>query len=220
MNNKPTDAVSTAASSSAQNLSTLYPTREAWLLAVTRQLVPYFEAKGFKVPSNLRVSVGFTSRGGRKAIGQIFAASSSRDGMHEIFIHPSHQSDLSVAATLTHEICHAVAGLAAGHGPAFGKVARAIGLAGKLTSTVAGPEFVTIFEKVAPMVGPMPMATLDYQGPSSGPRKQASRMHKVTCEAEGCGFMVRASREQSQRWSASTAGCPLCNSPLTFWALR
>jgi len=37
---------------------------------------------------------------------------------------------------LLHELCHASVGVRYGHGPEFGRIARAVGLKGKLTQTV------------------------------------------------------------------------------------
>jgi hypothetical protein len=65
---------------------------------------------------------------------------------------------VQVAAIVAHELVHAAVGVEQGHGPAFGKVARAIGLEGKLTATVPGERFVASVELILAEVGPFPHA--------------------------------------------------------------
>jgi hypothetical protein len=66
-----------------------------------------------------------------------------------------------VASILAHGLVHAAVGVEQGHGPAFGKVARAIGLDGKLTATVPGERFVAAVAPILAEVGPVPHAPLD-----------------------------------------------------------
>ena len=83
-------------------------------------------------------------------------------------------------------------------------MARALGLEGKLTATVAGEAFVEAVGPLLEEVGPFPHAALDWAGPRSGPKKQVARLLKVACAA--CGLTVR----QTRTWieEVGPAHCP------------
>ena len=74
-----------------------------------------------KLPSRVRVAIGFTSRGAKgKAIGECWDNRRSGGGHFEIFIRPdlAHASDAmpaQIAAILAHELVHAAVGIAAGY---------------------------------------------------------------------------------------------------------
>lgn len=204
-----------------------FTTREAWLNCVAGQLAPVFEDLGAPLPAKIRIAIGFTSTGRRgRSIGECWSYEASDDGHYEIIIRPdlAEARDAlpgAVAAILAHELVHAAVGIPAGHGPAFRRVARAIGLVGKMTATVAGPQFR---DRIAPALahaGPLPHGRLftsagggggggggdgtDEAGErtSTAPRKQPSRMVRCTCET--CGYTVRTARH----W-IKTKGAPLC----------
>ena len=161
--------------------------RESWLQQVASALEPIFANKGAALP-NYRVSCSFPSTGGlsakRKTIGQCWDASASADGTTEIFISPTEDDPVEVAATLCHELVHAAVSVAAGHGPAFRKVALAMGLQGKMTATEAGENFKTMIAPILARVGEYPHARLD----ATQRKKQGTRMVKCVCE---CGYTVR-----------------------------
>src|SRR4051812_42502289 len=90
-------------------------------------------------------------------------------------------------------VVHAAVGVEQGHGPAFGRVARAIGLEGKLTATVPGDEFKASVTPILDEVGPFPHAPLDWAGSRSGPKKQTARLLKVECQE--CGLVVRRTKK-------------------------
>jgi hypothetical protein len=174
--------------------------REDWLQAVAERMAPWFGDLGCPLPK-VRMAVGFTSGGKRtKRIGECWSSQSSADGTCEIFIVPTIDDASRVADILAHELVHAAVGTAAKHGPIFRRVARAIGLQGRMTATIAGPLFL---ERVAPIltaVGPLPHARL---GQSSGPPKQTTRLLK--CQCPKCGYTVRV----AAKW-LDTAGPPIC----------
>lgn len=180
-------------------------TREDWLLAVARELVPKFADRGYPITKPIRISVGWASKGGAKgkAIGECWTADASADGVHEIFVTPKIGDSFRQADTLLHEMCHVVAGIKAKHGKAFKQVAVAMGLQGKMTATEAGPEATIMLEAILARVGPMPHAALD---PSkiitSGPKKQTTRM--IKCECQSCGYVCRVAK----KWLA--IGPPVC----------
>lgn len=171
-------------------------TREEWMHRVAAELMPVFEAAGYNAKPAMKFSCGFTSKGGRSTtIGECHSDKASAANVHEIFIVPGLSEPVQVIATLAHEIAHAVVGLKHKHGAEFKKIATKIGLKGKMTATVAGPEFAAKAEQIMKAVGPYPHATLGLvkkDGGSNGP-KQKTKMLKVTCKA--CEYTLRTTRK-------------------------
>lgn len=166
--------------------------REDWLNRFIALARPVFAAKGYPIPAKVRASIGFTSVGLRGArIGECWSDQASADATFEIFIVPGMDDASRVADILTHELVHAAVGLKAGHGPAFGKAARALGLTGKLTATTAGPEWHQWADPILKRMGALPHAKL--AGASSGPKKQTTRMLKAECDT--CGMTLRGTRQ-------------------------
>jgi hypothetical protein len=174
-------------------MSNAYETREQWLNAFVEASRTEFDKAGYPLPAKVRVSVGFTSTGMRgKSIGECWSNECSADGYFEIFLKPTTTSDGRMADILTHELCHAAAGLAAGHGPNFGKVARALGLEGKLTSTVAGSGWYAWALPILSALGPMPYGAIEG-GTSTAKPKQKTNLLKVECNV--CGFIARVTNK-------------------------
>jgi hypothetical protein len=113
----------------------LHQTREAWL-NYARRMAPIFGKFGTPLPAQLRIAIGFTSSGRRsRSIGECWNNQCREDRHFEIFIRPdlSESKDLlpmQVATILGHELVHAAVGVAAGHGKAFRRVVRDMGLLG------------------------------------------------------------------------------------------
>lgn len=193
-----------------------FPTREAWLVALGEALAAQFE---WTLPK-LRVSVGFTSSGLRSnRIGECWAAQADSENHCQIFVHPRLIDPMTVAGVVAHELIHAIIGVKAQHGPEFRKVAVGIGLSGKMTATVPGPEFILAVEPILFNLGPFPHGSLSGGAEeSSKPKKQTTRMIKLshigTDDDPGCGFIGRT----SQKWidvadeQGSTLCCPICGS--------
>ncbi len=109
--------------------------REEWLLeAKTKLEDEFFNRRTRKLPP-VAVSCGIP-KGSGNAIGQCWDSKVASDGTTQIFICPSIDEPFQVLGTLLHELCHASVGVRYGHGPEFGRIARAVGLKGKLTQTV------------------------------------------------------------------------------------
>lgn len=177
--------------------------REAWLTAVAERLEPVFLEAGFPVPSNIRVTCGFPSRGGRgKRIGECWASTASKDEHFEIMVSPVLEEPMFVAGVLAHELCHAAAGLKCGHRGTFKKLATSIGLVGKMSATIPGDIFIKHAQPILTDVGPYPHAMLNPTA-SSGPPKQTTRNLKLTCPK--CGY-----RASTTRYWLDTAGAPIC----------
>lgn len=111
-------------------------TREEWLLTATAKLRPLFKAKGFTLPEKIQVGCGWSRGGKREVIGQCFGTTWTSDGTIHIFVSPCRGDDIEVLAVLVHELVHAAVGVEEGHKGKFKKLARDIGLEGKLTATV------------------------------------------------------------------------------------
>ena len=116
--------------------------REQWLDAAIQSVRPRFRACGYPLPDNIKVSCGWPvgSRGAKKVLGQCFAPSASSKGNVEIFISPTLDKPGQVMGVLIHELVHAAVGNDAGHGKAFQKACAELGLTGKATEALPGPE--------------------------------------------------------------------------------
>lgn len=83
--------------------------REAWLHAAIAVMQSLFGEHGGNIPANIRVASGFPF-GSRKAIGQCWPKTASKDGIYEIFISPVLDDPMRVAGVLAHELVHATVG--------------------------------------------------------------------------------------------------------------
>lgn len=181
-------------------------TREEWLNAFINAARPRFRDAGAPLPKKIRASIGFSSKGKRaKTIGECWSDTCSKDGAFEIFIVPQIEAPLRIADILTHELIHA-AHPGDGHGRKFGRTARALGLQGKLTATVGGPEWEAWAIPLVRSIGKYPGAALST-GVSTAPKKQTTRM--VKCECTDCGFLFRTTRTWIE--SAEQLNCPSCS---------
>lgn len=183
-----------------------FDTREEWLVAAVAALTPLFEEQGATIPA-VRVSVGWPGGNGRKnsVIGQCWATSQSADGVGQVFISPVLDDAVQVLDVLTHELVHAVDDCKSGHKGAFAKLAKALGLGGKMTATVAGDELRAKLETISAELGDYPHAKLAAGAGAEGPKKQGTRMLKVEC-AEGSGYVVRMTRKWLDEYG--TPACP------------
>ena len=181
-----------------------FPHREPWLHAVIEELRPLFERIGHPLPSNIRVACGFPSRRGiapkRRALGECWGSTSSRDDHFEILVSPLVDDPMRVAGITVHELVHVLVG--PGHRGQFPKIAKALGLKGRMTATIEGDAFKRSLEPILKSVGPYPHAEL-IVAPISGPKQQKGRLVKCVCEQ--CGYPIRTTR----LW-LDTKGPPLC----------
>lgn len=181
-------------------------TRESWLVAMSRRIVPIIEqhAEGRTMPS-YRVSCGWPARSGlarkHRRIGECWVAG----GAHkEVFVSPTLSDSVRVCDVLAHELCHAILPAGTGHKAPFARLARAIGLEGKPTATTASADLVATFRRWIEEEGPYPHGAIE----ATTLPKQTTRMRKVACPA--CGYTLRATRT----WLAiGTPTCP-CGTPM------
>src|SRR5439155_21536293 len=113
-----------------------------------------------------------------RRIGECWHAQCSADGTREVFISPTLADGVEVAGVVVHELVHAAGYM--GHGADFGRVARALGLTGRMTATVPGEALVADLLALTAELGSYPHATLT---PGDDERKQGTRLLKVMCGA-------------------------------------
>lgn len=176
--------------------------REEWLTKLMHKLLPLFEEVEpgcTKDSANWRVSCSFPGGGtARKRIGECWSTSASEGGHCEMFISPVLGTADRVDHVLAHEMVHAAVGTKCGHRGPFAKLARGIGLAGKLTATYAGDELRARLNAITAKLPPYPHSALTL----GGAPKQTTRMIKLECK--GCGYVVRT----TTKWILT--GVPTC----------
>lgn len=176
--------------------------RQEWIEKALKALTVHFNNEGYKVPENIRVTVGFP-KGGRTRIGECHYTENSADQHFEIFISPelgqkSKYGNHPVMEVMAHEICHTIAGYKAGHKAPFKKIATAIGLEGKMTSTKPGPKMMEAIRAFEKEHGPYPAGALTRS------MKQKEKTYLIKCECPECGYTVRT----TAKWLE--AGDPIC----------
>ena len=158
-----------------------------------------------------RVTCGFPlgyrgSRGTKQiTLGQAFDPSISADGTYEVCVNPIMDAPADVLAVLAHELVHVYCGIECGHRGAFRRVAVAIGLAGKMTATVAGSKLAETLADIADQLGPYPHAKID----PTLRKKQGTRNLKLVCN--DCGFTARTSGKWMSQATQPHSMCPVCD---------
>lgn len=183
--------------------TTAHTTRESWLVAAIAELAAdVFAAADVTLPT-VRVSVGWPGGRGKKnhVIGQCWASAAAGDAVPQLFISPVLDDASRVLDVLAHELVHAVDDCQNGHKGAFAKIAKAIGLTGKMTATVAGDELKPKLDAIVTKLGAYPHAAL-VAGAKQGEPKQGTRMLKIGCPE--CGYTART----TAKWLA--VGLPTC----------
>lgn len=164
--------------------------REQWLQQAVGLAEVHFSAKGFKVPV-VHVACGFPSHRALSGVmGECWDAEASKDGLCQVFVSPLVDDPVRVMDILIHELVHTVVGIEANHGKVFRKCALAVGLTGKMTSTVAGPELKEILTEWAKKLGEYPNSAIVPNLKEK--KKQTTRMVKAECQ---CGYVVRLSKK-------------------------
>jgi hypothetical protein len=185
--------------------NTKYNTREEWLVAAVAKLADLFAEAGAELPT-VRVSVGWPGGHGKKnaVIGQCWAPAASADNVAQLFISPVLGDASRVLDVLAHELVHATVGTEAGHRGPFAKLAKAIGLEGKMTATIASDGLKARLDDIAAELGEYPHAAITPA--LAGVKKQGTRMLKVEC-AEGSGYIVRMTRKWLDEFGAPSCPC-------------
>ena len=210
-------------------------TREEWLMLAVAEMRPVFAEVGADIP-DVRVSVGWPGgRGDRSAvIGQCWHKAAATDDHFHIFISPVLDDAPRVLDVLLHELVHAADGNENGHKGRFAQWAKALGLTGKMTATVAGEDLADgLACLVRDNLGAYPHGALAGPGrtisgkpgepgepgtPGGGGTqshpKQGTRMLKAACGCdEADPYILRITRKQAER---GMPDCGLCHSPMTL----
>lgn len=185
-----------------------YATREEYLNAFIEKARPQFAKVNAPLPSNVRVAVGFTSRGIKGArIGECWSNDASEDGHFEIFIKPTLEGAARICDVLTHELVHAAVGIDAGHNQTFKRVSTSLGLTGKATQTVAGEAWYAWALPIIAELGEMPYGALTGEH-SSARKKQTTALLKVECPV--CGFLARVTKKHISPHAFLNCPVPEC----------
>lgn len=166
--------------------------REPWLQSAISRLRPAYSHVGLTLPPTIHVSVGFPSSRGlsssNRVLGECWHPHTSQDGYPQVFLSPLIPDSLSILAGLVHELIHA-AGIK-GHGADFAKPAHKLGLTGKMTHSIPGPELTVRLNAIIDKIGPCPHPALS---PSDRPtKKQSTRLLKATCDECECIIRLTA----------------------------
>ena len=114
--------------------------REEWLHEAVGKFRPWLVDLKAPIPPRVFVSCGFPKGGrGGHAIGQCWPPTATVDGTMQMFVCPTQDEPVRVLDILLHECVHAGCGTECGHKGEFKRVAREIGLQGKLTATICEP---------------------------------------------------------------------------------
>ena len=186
--------------------------REEWLhQAIALLNKEVFSLVDVDLPVDIKVSCGWASSGGasskRTTIGQCFARRVSENNVNEIFISPKLADAVEVLEVLAHELIHAFDDCKSGHRGAFKRIAVAIGLEGKMTSTHAGEVLKEKLNSIFIDLGEYPHAKLDY---SKQIKPQTTRNMKISCTV--CEFSYRTSRKNIEQMTNQTCNCCGCDS--------
>ncbi len=181
--------------------------RETWLTEGADQILSdIFKDEADNIPK-YRVACGYPPRHrGGKVMGVCINASVSNDETFEVFINPSIEDGLTALDILTHELVHVVDMNESGHKGNFVRIARKIGLEGKPTECRAGYKLSKELKSISDRLGKYPHGSIgiDFS------KKQSTRMLKVYCEDESCGFHCRTSSFQINKIDFMNASCPAC----------
>src|SRR5690606_29871434 len=142
--------------------------------------------------------VGYAKRQRKGSIGVCYNSAASEDGVHQLFMSPELDDPSRVLDVLLHELIHAWDDCKSGHKGEFARVAKALGLTGKMTATVASDELKVRLQDVLGKLGDYPHARLN----ANTIPKQSTRMLKGLCN--GCGYTIRLTK----KWA--DMGLPTC----------
>lgn len=166
-------------------------TREEYLTAAMNKARPHFEKAGYTIPQNVRVSCGLPSTKAfastKRAIGEAWASTNTRDKHFEIFISPTIDDPRQVLTTLVHELVHVTVGLKAGHKGQFIECARKVGLLSPWTQSAASDDLADRIGQWISQLGDYPHAALTKM--TNGQKKQTTRLIKCNCPE--CGYTIR-----------------------------
>ncbi len=177
--------------------------REKWLLEAVELFRPWFDEAKKPLPEHVRVSVGYSKGHRKNTLAVCYNSLAAVDGMHQVFISPELAPDdpTRVLDVLLHELVHAADDGQSGHRGEFARVAKELGLEGKMTATVASEPLKQKLQIFAEKLGPYPHGKLD---PSKKVGTQKTYMLKIVCLDPDCGYMLRTTKKHAEK------GMPTC----------
>lgn len=171
--------------------------REQWLHEAINALRPPFTTRGYTLPAEIHVSVGWPSTGGRQGKGgETWETSTSADGKAHVFVSPLLGDPLNVVSELVHLLGHVVT--TAKHTANFVRWMTAFGMEGIPKDALPGSELRAELKDIVDTLGTYPHAKITPHEHS----KQGTRLLKVICP--DCGYVIRVTR----KWLDE--GCPTC----------
>lgn len=197
--------------------------REAWLTEAGRMIYPVIDAVAQSFANDYRpvpfedfaFSCSIPSGGStqmRKVAGEIEYAAGTGNGKHEIRIAPSQDDSVQVVGIVIHEMIHAFA-IGDGHRRDFARIARFIGLKGKMTATYVekddekGDRLRCVVNSILTTIGEYPHQKVRAPVPR-GKRGIGSRMLKIVCT--DCDLVMRASATQAEKIDRCDCPVPGC----------
>jgi len=187
-----------------------HSTREDWLTAAVVALRPRFEAKGFTLASQIRVTCGLPSTARRSGtLGETWADTASRDGTIEIMVSPVLDDPVDVLTVLLAQLCHAAPG-ALNTGAAYRLAAVAMNLEplrSDFKAVRGDQDFLNVYADLLNDLGVYPHAALNPSMLKA--QKQATRMLKAVCT---CGYTIRL----TSKWAAKGLPVCPCGNPFTL----
>ena len=186
-----------------------YNTREEWLNAAAMIMhLGSLQTPNITTDRKFRVSCGLPSRGAfasKRRVGECWHEVCSSDHVNEIYISPTLDDPLQAFAVLMHELCHVIAGLDAGHGKGFSKVAHAIGLTGRMREATMSEETAAWAAGRIVLLGDYPHGALTGKEDPTR-KKQGVRLLKASCP--GCDYTFRITRLHAEK---GLPACPVCD---------
>lgn len=189
-----------------------YQTREEWLNAFIDAARSHFERVNAPLPPNIRVAVGFTSRGLKGAVvGEVWSDKASDDGHFEVFVKPTLTERPRICSVLTQQLIRAAVGIDKGCNAHFKRVAMSLGLTGtckKGAELHANSDWYTWALPIMTQLGEMPYAPITADGISTARPKQNTALLKVECPV--CGWLARSTRKHIAPHSHLRCPVPEC----------
>jgi hypothetical protein len=186
----------------AELIQQSHATREAWLAAAAELLAPMFARAGYPLPPSIKFGLGFTSKGtaGKdKLLGECWHQD-YQEGHAHIFISHFMDDPNQILGVLVHELCHAAAPANSKHGPAFVKIADAIGCEGKAKHKLPGADLQAVLETHQYYLGPLPHSPLRLTRKTPKPPKPI-----IKCVCLDCGYEATVKPKLLE-----TQGAPIC----------
>jgi hypothetical protein len=196
--------------------------REAYMLNFIDAARPIFEAEGFPIPYNLRASIslpstGINTRGTKQIRAQCFHPDASADGHWEIMVNPMTELDrVTIATVLTHELVHAAVGLECDHKGNFAKLAKAVGLTGKMTEANPSDIWFAWAQPILEQLGDIDFAQMVVTAPPRKKSKTYLRNAKCNC----CNWTAQVTLSHVRPYDFLNCPTPDCDGTLVITYLE